>query len=71
MLRSQQTISKVVIYSADTEAIPTRKANLTMEINTPFVPAYEDLNSPESQEIIKPLEQEVNKCFIFVKLYDY
>ncbi|XP_031702892.1 mucin-3B [Anarrhichthys ocellatus] len=44
----------------DTGAIPTRKANLTLEIvNIHFLPAFNNLNSPQSLEFITTLEREL------------
>ncbi|XP_070813684.1 uncharacterized protein [Chaetodon trifascialis] len=44
----------------DTGAIPTRKANITLEIQITFQAAFKDLSSPESLEFIKTLEQELD-----------
>ncbi|XP_034388124.1 mucin-3B [Cyclopterus lumpus] len=45
----------------DTEAIPTRKANLTLKfVHIHFLAAFNDLNSPQSLEFISTLERELD-----------
>ncbi|XP_070703600.1 uncharacterized protein [Pempheris klunzingeri] len=43
----------------DTGAIPTRKANFTLEIQVHFEEAFQDLNSSQSLEFISKLEQQL------------
>ncbi|XP_054473704.1 mucin-3B [Anoplopoma fimbria] len=43
----------------DTGAIPTRKANLTLEINMNYSLAFNDLSSPQSLEFITTLKREL------------
>nr|XP_046241265.1 mucin-3B [Scatophagus argus] len=43
----------------DTGAIPTRKANFTLEIHFTFQTAFKNLSSPQSLEFIKKLEEEL------------
>ncbi|XP_008288366.1 mucin-3A [Stegastes partitus] len=43
----------------DTEGVPTRAANLTLEINISFQDAFNDLESPESLEFIRTLERQL------------
>ncbi|XP_071751350.2 mucin-3A [Centroberyx gerrardi] len=44
----------------DSEAIPTRKANISLEIMKTFEDAFNNLNSPQSQEFIRTLTTELS-----------
>lgn len=44
----------------DTENVPTREANITLQFNLTYQDAYNDLSSPESLQFIRTLEAELN-----------
>ena len=60
ILTSMSPLSRIF---ADTGAIPTRKTNFTLSIQMDFQLAFNDLNSPQSQEFINTLVLQVNILF--------
>ncbi|XP_077429590.1 uncharacterized protein LOC144056548 [Vanacampus margaritifer] len=49
----------VTTADVDNAAIPTRKANITLDIKIPFLDAYYDLLSPESLSVTNKLQKEL------------
>lgn len=51
----------IMISFSDTEAVPTRKANLTLEIGMNYDNAFNNLSSPQSKEFVKTLVEQVQE----------